>query len=111
MALIALAVLVAAQDFNVKDHGATGKQADDARPAIQAAIDACAAAGGGRVRLPAGEYTSGELRLRSHVELSLDAGATLFASTDPGAFTKGALLYGEDLENLTIEGRGIIDGQ
>ena len=33
--------------FNVKDFGATGVKADDARSAIQKAIDACAAAGGG----------------------------------------------------------------
>ena len=40
--------------FNVKDYGATGVKADNAQPAIQKAIDACAAAGGGQVYLPPG---------------------------------------------------------
>src|SRR5215472_4155939 len=44
--------------FNVRDYGATGRRSDDARPSIQKAIDACAAAGGGTVYLPPGEYTS-----------------------------------------------------
>lgn len=103
--------------FNVRDFGATGREADDARPAIQKAIEACAAAGGGRVLLPPGEYTSGTLHLRSRVRFHLEAGATLFASPDPKAYefgtnaSKAALLFGEDLENVTIEGRGTVDGQ
>ena len=97
--------------FDVRDYGATGRKTDDARPAIQKAIEACAAAGGGEVYLPPGEYTSGTLHLRSHVRFFIEAGATLFASKHPKAFDKGALLYGQDLENITIEGRGTIDGQ
>ena len=45
--------------FNVKDYGATGKKLDNAAQAIQKAIDAAAAAGGGVVYLPPGEFTSG----------------------------------------------------
>ncbi len=103
--------------YNVRDHGATGKKADDATPAIQKAIDACAAAGGGTVYLPPGEYTSGTLHLRSHVRFHVEGGATLFASKDPKAYDvsqsndSAALFYGIDLENISIEGRGIIDGQ
>ena len=114
---LALAVLPAgfAQSgvalFNVKDYGATGRQSDDARPAIQKALDLCGKAGGGTVYLPPGQYTSGTLHLRSHVRLLVDSGATLFASLDGKAFDKAALLYGENLENVTIEGRGTLDGQ
>ena len=97
--------------FNVKDYGATGRKSDDARPAIQKAIDAAGAAGGGTVYLPPGEYTSGTLHLRSHVRLLIDSGATLFASLDSKAFDKAALLYGEGVDNITIEGRGTVDGQ
>src|SRR5438132_12825298 len=99
--------------FNVRDFGATGKKADDALPAIQKAIDTCAATGGGSVFLPAGEYTSGQIRLRSHVRLYIDSGATLYASLDGRTFDKdkAALMYGENLENITIEGRGTVDGQ
>ncbi len=103
--------------FNVKDYGATGNKADDARPAIQKAIDACAAAGGGIVYLPPGQYTSGTLHLRSHVRFRLEAGATLFASPDPKSYdtggidSKAALLYAENVENISLEGRGTVDGQ
>ncbi len=110
-----LALPAAAQSgegvFNVKGYGAAGRKADNAGPAIQRAIDACAKAGGGTVYLPPGQYTSGTLHLRSHVRLVIDSGATLYASLDSKAFDKPSLLYGEDLENVTIEGRGTVDGQ
>jgi polygalacturonase len=97
--------------FNIKDYGATGRKSGDARPAIQKAIDAAGASGGGTVYLPPGEYTSGTLHLRSHVRLLIDSGATLYASLDSKAFDKAALLYGEGVDNITIEGRGTVDGQ
>jgi polygalacturonase len=68
--------------FNVREYGASGEKAQNAQPAIQKAIDACAQAGGGMVYLPPGEYTSGTLHLRSHVRVHVEAGATLFASKD-----------------------------
>lgn len=111
----AAALAAAAQPvFNVKDYGAAGRKQDNARPALQQAIDACGRAGGGTVYIPPGEYTSGQLRLRSGVRLYLEAGATLFASLDGREFApppKSALLYGEDLHDIAIEGRGTIDGQ
>jgi len=103
--------------FNVQDFGATGKKADDARPLLQKAIDACADAGGGIVTITPGEYTSGTLRLRSKVHLKIEAGATLFASADPRAYdfgripSKAALFYGENLEDIAISGEGTVDGQ
>src|SRR5580692_3735629 len=60
--------------FNVKTYGATGKKSDNARAAIQKAIDACAKAGGGTVYLPPGDYTSGTLHLRSHVRFYIASG-------------------------------------
>jgi hypothetical protein len=103
--------------FNVKDYGATGRKEDDARPAIQKAIDAAAAFGGGTVFLPAGLYTSGTLHLRSHIRFEMAAGATLFAAPDPKAYdygtiaSKAALFFGQDLEDISFEGEGIVDGQ
>ena len=97
--------------FNVKDFGATGRKTDDAHAAIQKAVDACAEAGGGMVYLPPGEYSSGTIKLKSHVRFHIEAGATLFASLNRKSFDKGALLYGEGLENITLEGRGLVDGQ
>jgi hypothetical protein len=97
--------------FNVRDYGATGRKADIATPALQKAIDTCAKSGGGEVYLPSGDYTSGTLHLRSHVRLYLEAGATLFGSKAESDFPTDALLLGEDLENISIEGRGTINGQ
>ncbi len=97
--------------FNAKDFGATGVKVDNARAAIQGAVDACAEAGGGMVYLPPGEYTSGTIHLRSHVRFIIEAGATLFASRDKHDYDKLALFYGEDLTNISIEGRGLVDGQ
>ena len=97
--------------FNVKDFGATGSKADNARSAIQRAVDASDEAGGGMVYLPPGEYTSGTIHLRSHVRFFVEAGATLFASRDKQDYDKLALFYGEDLTDISIEGRGLVDGQ
>ncbi len=97
--------------YNVRDYGATGKKEQPARAAIQAAIEACAAAGGGVVYFPPGEYTSETIHLRSHVRIYIEAGATVYSSKEREKFDKHGLFYGEDVCNITIEGRGTIDGQ
>jgi len=110
-----LALLVAAvgQDrvFNVRTFGASGLKKDNVQKILQRAIDSCAASGGGMVYVPPGEYSTGTLHLRSHVRLYLEAGATVYSIKDKSAFDKEALLYGEDLVNISLEGRGTIDGQ
>ena len=110
-----LSVTAAGQtDFNVKDYGATGIKSDDARPALQKAIDACGRAGGGRVYVPPGEYTSGQLHLRSGVRLYVEAGAIIYATLDSSQYDgakNAALIYGEDLRDIAIEGAGTLDGQ
>ncbi len=70
--------------------------------------------GGGQVYVPPGEYTSGQLHLRSGVRLYLEAGATIFAALDGSQYDdarKAALIYGEDLHDIALEGRGTLDGQ
>jgi len=90
--------------------------------AIQKAIDACANEGGGEVYFPPGSYTSSTFNLKSNITLFIEAGATLFASTNPADYTttKGihstetdvpVLIYGDRLKSITITGRGSIDGQ
>jgi hypothetical protein len=114
LALSSVAILHAdsgAAEFNVKDYGARGVKAENARSAIQKAVDACAQAGGGTVYLPAGDYTSGTIHLRSHVRFFLDSGATLYASKDAAEFDAPSLIYAKDVDNITIDGRGTIDGQ
>lgn len=72
--------------FNVRDFGATGDGTTKDTAAIQAAIDAAAAAGGGEVRVPAGRYVTGTLYLKSHVDFNVCAGATIEASKDPADY-------------------------
>ncbi|MDI6845149.1 MAG: glycosyl hydrolase family 28-related protein [Candidatus Saccharicenans sp.] len=97
--------------FNVRDYGATGLKSQNAREAIQKAIDACAASGGGMVYFPPGDYSTGTIHLRSRVRIYIEAGATVYSIKDGSAFDKDALFYGEDLVNVTLEGRGVVDGQ
>jgi hypothetical protein len=103
--------------FNVKDYGATGVKTDNAQGAIQKAIDACGQAGGGMVYLPPGEYTSGTLYLRSHIRFHIEGGATLYASKEMSLFNgtpqadKAALFFADQAEDITLEGRGTVNGQ
>jgi len=113
---IGLPALLSAVDgaratFNVRDYGASGRKADNARAAIQKAIDACATAGGGTVYFPPGDYSSGTIHLRSHVRLLVDAGATLFSIKEKGEFDKEALIFADGADHITLEGGGTIDGQ
>src|SRR5688572_11877553 len=63
------------RDFALTRYGA--KPGTDVSAAIRKAIDACHREGGGRVVVPAGEYFTGAIHLKSRVELHLEAGATL----------------------------------
>ena len=68
--------------MNILDFGAIADGQTVNTEAIQAAIDACASVGGGVVTVPAGVFVSGTIWLKSHVELHLEMGALLKASTN-----------------------------
>jgi hypothetical protein len=81
---------------------------------IQSAIDSCAAVGGGVVRLSKGKYLTGAIHLKNNVILHLDDGSFLKGSASYLDYGSGewyeALIVGDSLTNIGIEGRGIIDG-
>ena len=125
--LLAVAAATGAEKvYHVVEYGAKPDGKTLGTVAIQKAIDACAAAGGGTVRFPKGTFLSGALRLKSRVTLLLDAGATLLgsrnredyygpASDADGRKTGGRpvfrnLIQGEGLHDIAIRGRGTIDG-
>ncbi|MDB4473680.1 glycoside hydrolase family 28 protein [Opitutaceae bacterium] len=108
--------------FNVTAFGAKGDGVTLNTTAFQRAIDACHVAGGGVLRVPAGDYVTGTIRLKSHVTLSLDYGAAILGSTDLADYpTEGlddpreggphCLIYAKHATNITIEGLGVIDGR
>ncbi len=68
--------------FNVRDFGAKGDGKTVDTPAVNRAVDAAAAAGGGTVYFPAGVYVCFSIRLKNNITLNLDNGATIFAA-DP----------------------------
>ena len=94
------------------EFGATGRREASATKALQRAIDACHAKGGGTAYVPPGEYTTGTLELKDNVTLYLEAGATLFVSQDPAEFPgMRALIHAEGARRIALRGRGRIDGQ
>ncbi len=80
--------------------------------AVQSAIDACAAKGGGIACLPPGRYLTGPLWLKDNVELRLEAGATVILSPDKKDWPAGvrALVNAKGVKHIAITGRGTFDG-
>jgi polygalacturonase len=126
--------------FDVRSFGATGSGTKLDTPAVNAAIEAAAAAGGGTVFFPAGTYLCFSIRLKSNVELYLAQGSTILAaeSPKPGETTgqlggtydpaepntawdayqdyghnhwHNSLFWGENLHDLAITGPGLIYGK
>lgn len=68
--------------YNILDYGAIADGKTLNTKAIQKAIDDCHANGGGTVFVPAGEYYTGTIWLRSNVELHLEHASKIIASHD-----------------------------
>lgn len=109
--------------FDVRGYGATGDAKTLDTRAINAAIDACHASGGGIAYLPPGTYLCGTVVLKSNVTLYLEAGATLLGSTSladyspqtgpplSGDANQKHLIFARNAENVGLAGFGRIDGQ
>lgn len=120
--ILALTVTLQAKEFDIRDFDAIGDGTTVNSKAVQKAIDACHIDGGGVVRIPAGNFVIGTIRLKSNVTLSLDHGANLLGSTntadyptdgldDPREGGPHCLIYAKDATNIMIEGLGVIDGR
>jgi polygalacturonase len=104
--------------FNITDYGAVGDGKTLNTAAIQKTIDACSAAGGGTVLVPAGDFVFGPITLASSLNLHLDQGATLLISDDIATYPLRAKRYqdcitvaGMNSHDIEISGPGVIDGQ
>jgi hypothetical protein len=106
--------------FNVCDYGAVGDGKTLNTAAIQKAIDACFADKGGTVLVPSGVFLSGTLELKSYVTLHIVASGKLLGSPKREDYTAGngvppgngniVFLYAVKAEQVSIEGKGTIDG-
>ncbi len=126
--------------FDIRTYGAVGDGKTVDTPAINKAIEAAAAAGGGTVLFPAGTWLCFSIRLKSHVALYLAQGATILAADSPlpdattgyngGTYDAAepntawdayqdyghnhwhnSLLWGEDIHDISITGPGLIYGK
>lgn len=110
---------------DVTEHGAVGDGVTDAGAAFAAAIEACHAAGGGHVVVPAGEFLTGPIRLLSNVDLHVTAEARVRFSRQPSdylpivpTFFEGVelrnyspLIYAFEQHDVAVTGAGVLDGQ
>ncbi|WP_431225026.1 glycoside hydrolase family 28 protein [Serratia sp. L9] len=116
---------------NIRDYGAEATGIWYDTKAFQAAIDDCAAKGGGTVRVPAGFYLSEPLFLKDNINFHLEKGAILQAAAEKPAYTPSdatkkwagteklwpnaenwlAFLNIAESKNIAVTGEGIIDGQ
>ncbi|MDR1121709.1 MAG: hypothetical protein LBM08_12425, partial [Dysgonamonadaceae bacterium] len=110
--------------FNVKDYGAIGDGQTINTEAIQKAIDACSAAGGGTVLVSDGEYVTGSFELKSNVMLQVTGNAKILGSTSLSDYPdkvesfktvmsevhhyRISLIYAENAVNVGICGKGEI---
>lgn len=120
--LFALPAFAGSRNIDITKIGARESNKDNA-PMIQKAIDNVSAAGGGTVVVPAGEFVTGPLELKSGVELHLKMGAKLLGYPDTTAYRKAhivadgkkfkdsGLIYAYQQENIAVTGLGTIDGQ
>ncbi|MBR2102417.1 MAG: glycoside hydrolase family 28 protein [Prevotella sp.] len=118
------------QIYNVRDYGAVGDGKTLDHEAINRAIEACSSRGGGQVVLTPGTYLCGSIRLKSRVDLHLASGATILAAPasmkayDPSEVFGGpeyqdgghtyfhnSLIWAEGQHDISITGRGTIDGE
>jgi polygalacturonase len=112
------------RDFEITRYGARADDSDSS-DAIRRAIDACAAAGGGRVFVPAGRFVTGPIHLKSRVNLHVSRGATLAFTQDTKTYLPAVLtrfestelmnyspfIYALDQRDIAITGEGTLDGQ
>lgn len=113
--------------FDIRDYGAQpmgGENPFKNTDAIHRAIEAAHRAGGGTVLIPAGEWLTGPIHLKSNINLHIAEGAVVHFSTDKSdylpvvrqrhegveAYNYSPMIYAFELDNVAITGKGTLDG-
>jgi len=101
--------MITGASSNVLDFGAVGDGVTEDTAAIQACIDAVAAAGGGTVDIPNGTYITDTLRAKPNVDIYFYSGAWLKLKDSASGYTAGgtvyaviAILSADSCENIKI---------
>jgi polygalacturonase len=119
MAVAALPAMAAGKICDARTYGAKADGVTKDTKAIQAAIDDCASAGGGMVRLSGGTFLSAPIVLKSNITFEVTKGATLLGSPDHEDYPKKvefrgpgyqSLVSATNAEHVSITGGGVIDG-
>jgi len=101
--------------FDVTKYGGKGDGVTINTKAVQAAINAASASGGGTVNVPRGDFLCGPIQLASHINLLVAAGATLrmlpLDSYPGGTSDPADFISGKKLQDVAISGSGTIEGQ
>jgi polygalacturonase len=107
--------IIPAKVYDITEYGAIGDGNSTNTAAIQAAIDAAEKNGGGMVKVPAGTFLSGPVRLASQINLHLDKDATLemlpLDKYPGGTKNPDTFISGGGLHDVAISGPGSIEGQ
>ncbi len=121
--LLSLPAFAGNRSICITKTGARESLVKDNAPAIQKAIDRVSLAGGGTVTVPAGDFLTGPIELKSGVELHLEMGARLVGLPDIAAYEKAhmtvngkrsphsSLIYAQAQKDIAVTGPGTIDGQ
>lgn len=116
---------IQAKIYDIKSLGADTSGKVACTDLIKQSIKNASAEGGGTIYFPAGTYLTAAIHLESNITLDIESGAVLKFSTifeDYLPFVKvrwegvfmnslSPLIYADKAENITIKGRGVIDGQ
>lgn len=106
-------LLSQSENYPITAYGAKADGITNNSSAIQKAIDEAFQAGGGSVVVPAGNFATGTIWLKTNVELHLEPGARLLGSVGTADYstTRMAIVVSENQKNISITGSGVIDGQ